>query len=41
VRDLTGHLVEGAEKLKWGRLIGAMVKSGFRINVMLDRGARL
>ncbi|HEX7521134.1 MAG TPA: maleylpyruvate isomerase family mycothiol-dependent enzyme [Acidimicrobiia bacterium] len=40
VRDLTGHLVEGAEKLKWGRLIGAMVKSGFRINVMLDRGAR-
>jgi uncharacterized protein (TIGR03083 family) len=40
VRDLTGHLVEGAEKLKWGRLIGAMAKSGFRINVMLDRGAR-
>lgn len=40
VRDLTGHLVEGAEKLRWGRLIGAMVKSGFRINVMLDRGAR-
>ncbi len=40
VRDLTGHLVEGAEKLKWGRLIGAMAKSGFRVNVMLDRGAR-
>ena len=40
VRDVTGHLVGGAEKLKVGKMIGAMAKSGFRINVMLDRGAR-
>lgn len=40
VRDVVGHLIGGAEKMSAGAAVVAVVKAGFRINVMLDREAR-
>ncbi len=39
VRDVTAHLVEAATMSK-AEMIGAALKTGFRINTMLDREAR-
>jgi uncharacterized protein (TIGR03083 family) len=35
VRDVVGHLVEGADKIPMGKMMGGMVKSGFNMNKML------
>jgi uncharacterized protein (TIGR03083 family) len=35
VRDVVGHLVEGANKLAMGKVLGGMVKHGFNMNKML------
>ncbi|MDQ1455255.1 MAG: hypothetical protein QOH28_875 [Actinomycetota bacterium] len=35
VRDVVGHLVEGANKIPMGKLVGGMLKSGFNLNKML------
>jgi uncharacterized protein (TIGR03083 family) len=39
VRDVTAHLVEAATMSK-AEMLGAALKTGFRINTMLDREAR-
>lgn len=39
VRDVVGHLIGGAG-MSTGAAIKAMLKSGFRVNVMLDQEAR-
>ena len=35
VRDVVGHLVEGANKIALGKMMGGMLKSGFNMNKML------
>ncbi len=35
VRDVVGHLVEGANKIPMGKMVGGMLKSGFNLNKML------
>jgi uncharacterized protein (TIGR03083 family) len=35
VRDVVGHLVEGANKIAMGKMMGGMLKSGFNMNKML------
>jgi uncharacterized protein (TIGR03083 family) len=35
VRDVVGHLTGGAGKLSMGKMMGAMLKSGFNLNKML------
>ena len=35
VRDVVGHLVEGANKIPKGKMVGGMLKSGFNLNKML------
>lgn len=36
VRDVVGHLVEGANKLPMGKVVGGVVKNGFNLNKMLS-----
>jgi uncharacterized protein (TIGR03083 family) len=35
VRDVVGHLVEGANKIPMSKMVGGMLKSGFNLNKML------
>jgi uncharacterized protein (TIGR03083 family) len=35
VRDVVRHLVEGANKIPMGKMVGGMLKSGFNLNKML------
>ena len=35
VRDVVGHLVEGADKIPKGKIMSGMVKNGFNMNKML------
>lgn len=37
VRDVVGHIVLGAGKLGFGRVVGDLAKSGFKMNKMLAR----
>ncbi len=39
VRDVVGHLVEGANKISMGNMIGMMARNGFNLNKMLAAGA--
>ena len=34
VRDVVGHLVEGANKIAMSKMMGGMLKSGFNLNKM-------
>ena len=39
VRDVVGHIVLGAGKLGFGKVVGDLAKSGFKMNKMLARSA--
>ena len=39
VRDVVGHLVEGANKISMGSMMGALARNGFNLNKMLAAGA--